>query len=93
MQRDKFTCQSCDDKESTLNVHHLKYDDSNPWEIDNDDLITLCDTCHEAYHYLSNNKTIGFETFILICRMIDKYEYNSIQKWINEQKKKTIING
>ena len=80
LQRDDFRCQSCDDNTSTLHVHHLKYDnDLKPWEYENDDLITLCETCHEAYHYLSCNKTIGFETFILVIRLIDKLEQESIQ--------------
>jgi hypothetical protein len=48
MQRDKFTCQLCCDDENTLNVHHHKYiNGKDPWDYDNNDLITLCEECHE----------------------------------------------
>ena len=48
MQRDNFECQLCHDKETSLNVHHKKYKkDKNPWESENDDLVTLCKHCHE----------------------------------------------
>lgn len=47
MQRDDFTCQMCKDTETTLHVHHLEYSDGEPWEIENDKLVTLCEICHE----------------------------------------------
>lgn len=36
----------CDDKERTLNIHHLHYN-GEPWEADDRHLITLCEYCHE----------------------------------------------
>jgi hypothetical protein len=46
--RDKWTCRQCGEKENTLYVHHLKYScGKEPWDIDNDLLITLCESCHE----------------------------------------------
>lgn len=46
--RDKFTCQICMDKESTLAVHHKKYvSGKEPWDYKNEFLITLCEKCHE----------------------------------------------
>lgn len=51
MQRDNFQCQCCLNKEETLNVHHRKYiKNKKIWEYDNDDLITLCDSCHNEVH-------------------------------------------
>jgi hypothetical protein len=48
MNRDSWTCQSCYNPGSSLNVHHLKYAISgNPWDSDPSDLITLCGNCHE----------------------------------------------
>lgn len=47
LERDKWTCQNCDDKDSTLHVHHKKYEKGDPWDIDNKHLITLCFSCHE----------------------------------------------
>ncbi len=34
-----------------MNVHHKKYIlNTNPWDYDNDDLITLCSDCHKKLH-------------------------------------------
>lgn len=47
MQRDEFRCTSCLDKTKTLHVHHLDYISGNePWEYENNYLITLCHDCH-----------------------------------------------
>lgn len=46
MSRDHFKCRMCGDKETTLNVHHLSYN-GNPWEQENDKLLTLCRHCHQ----------------------------------------------
>ncbi len=47
MQRDEFTCQSCMDTETTLNVHHNYYLNIEPWEYPLTALVTLCETCHQ----------------------------------------------
>lgn len=55
LEKDKFTCRKCGDKESTLHVHHTQYiKDHKVWEYRDDQLITLCDTCHEGVHKLSD---------------------------------------
>ena len=39
--------KSCD----SLNVHHIRYADSgNPWDVNESDLITLCQKCHILEH-------------------------------------------
>lgn len=49
LNRDNFTCQDCGDTESQLQVHHKSYIFGNKvWEYDNDNLITLCETCHSC---------------------------------------------
>jgi hypothetical protein len=47
LDRDSFECKFCGDSTSTLHVHHLKYQ-GEPWEIESQYLITLCESCHEA---------------------------------------------
>lgn len=48
LSRDKFTCQMCGDKETTLHVHHKRYkSNTDPWDYQNFSLVTLCSTCHE----------------------------------------------
>lgn len=49
LKRDDFTCQWCGDKANTLHVHHLEYHKGrDPWNYDDDCLITLCVNCHEC---------------------------------------------
>jgi len=47
MQRDGFACRDCGDEKSTLQVHHCRYEKGYPWEIENQFLLTLCESCHE----------------------------------------------
>lgn len=47
MQRDGFSCQSCQDTETTLNVHHCYYErGKDVWDYPSEALITLCEGCH-----------------------------------------------
>lgn len=46
LERDDFACQDCQSTENTLNVHHLAYHKGAPWEVPDEDLVTLCDDCH-----------------------------------------------
>jgi len=51
MKRDNFTCRWCGDNENTLNIHHLNYEkNKNPWEYEDNKLITICESCHESEH-------------------------------------------
>lgn len=48
LERDKWICQWCGDKESTLHVHHLIYAEGmDPWKYEDDLLLTICQTCHD----------------------------------------------
>jgi N6-L-threonylcarbamoyladenine synthase len=46
--RDKHTCQHCKGKNKILNVHHIESRKTGGDRPEN--LITLCETCHKAYH-------------------------------------------
>lgn len=49
MQRDDFKCQHCFATDKSLQVHHLVYHKgAKPWEYKNEELITLCEHCHES---------------------------------------------
>lgn len=56
MERDDWTCQGCGKKEETLNIHHIKYS-KNPWESKDDELITLCESCHSELTEINNEIT------------------------------------
>lgn len=46
LERDKHKCVQCNCKYN-LHVHHLNYiKNTDPWDYDNNYLITLCDVCH-----------------------------------------------
>ncbi len=58
LQRDNFTCQVCGSSDKTLHVHHTVYENGNKiWEYDDNQLITLCEECHEYEHVLDNTIT------------------------------------
>lgn len=52
LQRDKFRCVRCDDDKSTLHAHHTYYEEfgTDPWDYEEDTVITLCERCHEDEH-------------------------------------------
>lgn len=55
MGRNDFTCESCSDSESTLNVHHVRYQRGvKPWEYKDEELLCLCQPCHEERHDKTN---------------------------------------
>jgi len=47
MQRDNFQCQLCGDTDKMLQIHHVHYCSNNPWEAENQHLLTVCKDCHE----------------------------------------------
>lgn len=56
LERDNFTCSQCGDTEDTLHVHHICYPKSrNPWDSDNDTLVTYCAPCHSLHEYFKKN--------------------------------------
>lgn len=51
LQRDGFACQLCCEDQSTLHVHHKQYAKGRmAWEYPADELVTLCEECHETMH-------------------------------------------
>ena len=54
LERDGFKCLYCGDEETTLHVHHKKYN-GNPWEAKDDDLESLCEHCHKAVEFIKKD--------------------------------------
>ena len=54
--RDGNKCSCCSSSSETLNVHHKKYRNVDPWEYSSFELITLCESCHQLLHVLINDK-------------------------------------
>jgi 5-methylcytosine-specific restriction endonuclease McrA len=48
LERDSWCCQICHDGNSSLNIHHLQYQKGlDPWEYEDDKLLTICEAHHE----------------------------------------------
>lgn len=57
LKRDKFTCLLCRDKETELQVHHLKYEfGRDPWEYELTNFQTLCKYCHKICDHVKGFK-------------------------------------
>lgn len=71
LSRDEFMCQYCFDKDTQLQVHHLKYESNKPEETNSDYLITLCADCHSiAEYFISKHKLIPSIPLIEIIRTV-----------------------
>lgn len=50
--RDGFRCQHCDTDQVSLNVHHKEYIRGRmPWDYEDSNFETLCETCHKLLHF------------------------------------------
>ena len=84
LQRDDFSCTRCTEKEKTLIVHHCRYDGKMAHETNTDNLITLCEECHNDHHneqkeheekFLKNFYSAGFlsDDLDIIALSIEDY--------------------
>ena len=49
-ERDNWECDECGKKTEELHIHHKRYPKTgNPWDAEDDDLKSLCKSCHEKY--------------------------------------------
>ena len=74
--RDRFTCQVCNARNIYLNSHH-----KNSWDIfeqqrfNVDNGITLCNCCHDRFHYIygaGRNTEYQFNEYCRITKLIYK---------------------
>lgn len=54
LQRDNWTCQSCQSTTKNLQVHHLVYRKIDPWDYADTCYQTLCEDCHEIRQELTD---------------------------------------
>lgn len=53
--RDNYKCRSCGREDITLHAHHIFYvENTEPWDYNDDALITLCEVCHNTQHLIGN---------------------------------------
>tara|TARA_R110000868_G_scaffold6290_1_gene35899 strand:+ start:151 stop:774 length:624 start_codon:yes stop_codon:yes gene_type:complete len=73
LNRDKFTCMLCGDKETELHINHKKYT-KEPWDAPSNDLETLCKHCHIIHH---STKEKVYEVVKIIVEDIVHIIYNN----------------
>lgn len=55
MGRDGFRCRICGDDSNTLHVHHKHYfSKREPWDYEEQDLVTVCEICHDEAHSMGD---------------------------------------
>lgn len=64
-ERDGWACQRCYDTTSQLEVHHLIYRKIDYWRYPDDELITLCRSCH---HHETDNFEQALKRLLLNVR-------------------------
>lgn len=62
LDRDGWACVYCFDNESTLHVHHKKYN-GEPFESDSKDLETTCKYCHALIEFYKNFEGVKFKRY------------------------------
>lgn len=50
LEKNNWQCEVCENNKKTLHVHHLVYENLEPWEYKDKDLIVLCNICHGYLH-------------------------------------------
>ncbi|MFA6185513.1 MAG: hypothetical protein WC720_05215 [Candidatus Shapirobacteria bacterium] len=93
MERDKFTCQSCYDNESTLNVHHSLYLKNHEiWDYPSELLVTLCENCHQQKHELTQSILITLAKTYDNNSLNDIFEIVDILAIMRPDKTASILN-
>jgi len=76
LERDKWRCRACGERNQIMHVHHLSYSKSySPWDCDNSELVTLCSECHYIYHNFYSR--ILNEKLKYVVAFFDEYFFNT----------------
>jgi hypothetical protein len=65
MTRDHWRCRLCHTNKHTLNVHHIQYTTSTPWDEPLENLITTCCHCHEVIKHCKTDEQLASFRMIL----------------------------
>ena len=66
LDRDKWACVFCGNKEDVLHVHHKEYGKGKKaWEYDNDNFTSLCEHCHDIVEWLRKHEEEVISTYLL----------------------------
>jgi len=71
LSRDQFICRTCGDEKSTLEVHHLSYR-KDPWDVPDEQLVTLCSHCHRVISHFGINILTQLESPLTCCFKVQR---------------------
>lgn len=72
-ERDGWQCRRCSSGEEqsvTLHVHHLWYEEGEPWEVEENALMTLCAGCHEDETATRREEEQSLLAILRECRIL-----------------------
>ena len=76
LERDEWRCRYCYNDKEMLSVHHKVYTaGKEPWEYDDDLLVTLCNHCHEQEHEC---RPVAEQNLLRALKQMD-YQYHELQ--------------
>lgn len=92
MQRADFECEYCGTADQTLNVHHKVYrKGAPPWDYPSDQLVCICECCHEEEHALLHDLQLMSRGFTLhfLRKVVDyanelRCNYDAMEKQVAE---------
>jgi len=89
LERDSWRCQTCGDENNSLHVHHIEYG-KEPWSVSDDNLITLCESCHAEVERILSWLNIKPKHFFVACYFIwyldsDMYGQVGVVDMINRE--------
>lgn len=56
-----------------------------PWEHENKNIMSLCETCHRIYHFLTNSQ-YDMEAILLVAKFIEKWKENDIKDFMTSKR-------
>lgn len=93
LNKSKFKCELCNDKNETLHVHHLSYEkNKEPWDYPLSNFKCLCSTCHE---FITISNFIKYQDIIKVLkvRSLDNTRNNVYIKYYNKDLNSEFILG
>jgi hypothetical protein len=91
MKRDEFTCRYCGNETTELHIHHLiDLNGRNPWESEDDHLLTICATCQTDEENLKSDDHMLIGMFSLSgLKRRDLYSLaTELRRYLNARNKK-----
>lgn len=88
-ERDDWTCQECRETIKTLHIHHDKYTTKDPWDEPDENLVTVCLSCHEKIEEDKLDNCFDSELNKIIRKM--KRLFNKLENYKDCNERNNIL--